>query len=621
MLLTRDWRASDIGGAKARQVGPSYVQAGASCGSRRQDRFDKGAWAVYLPKAGLGIAPFCDLWPIARMKSFFHFFKAIILSVCIVAAVEAAVLLAHPSSFVERSNYLDWNYAKPELFQKAIIYTKLNTFAYSAPDVIQVGDSTALHNVIPDVVEQYLGGLKYLNLGSIANAGVDGHYAIADFMFRRNPGIKALVLYVSLNHLPNGRDAALFGGDAATGGAQRIESAFTAPWSYLNPPSMALRRAVTDAVYSRWGTLRRRDSAVFPIGGRWGDMQYSLRQYKGWWPERDARLAGPRLREYWRRFCGDDGVRRLADTDADYRSEGLFGRASYLQLVARRFADLAARHDAKFVMMFQPHPCRAFDGSYLPARRSDLEMARGSYKNFAFEPDMVFEPWPEEDFVTYDHLRVGYDIKNSERVGRLLAHALGISAVPLRAIAFAGEPPLDLHDQKIRSILDVSATPGGFARAERASVRWCDRCDGPVVPSSPAGVEIMEGEGLGLHAVSTQLTGAEAGSTYFVSAIVKAIGDPILSLEVLDADPSIEPANVHCNLNSLEAIRGVGAVDAGMDDLGDGWLRCWIAAVMPRTEARLNIAFLDQNEHPYYAGGGKAGVMLKDLTIQLAHRP
>jgi hypothetical protein len=550
--------------------------------------------------------------PFTAVNSFVGSFKGLLAAACVVAIIEPVIFAVHPSTFVERSNYLDWNYDTPELFQKAIIYDKLNTFAHSAPDVVIVGDSTALHNVIPDIVTKYVGGLKIVNLGSIANAGFDGHYAMAEFMFRRNPHIKALVLYVSLNHLPNGRDGGLLGGDALTGGADRIESSFTAPSAYLNPPSMALRPAVTDAVYSKWGTLSPRRTTVFPEGGIWGDMLDSIRGHNGWWPEHDPRFAGQRLQNYWRLFCGDNGVRAQADTDDDYRTSPLLGRQSYLRLSLLRFADLAARHNAKFIAMFQPNPCKKWEGSYLPARLADLEYLRAHNGNFAFAPETLFEHWPMREFVTYDHLRVGYDEWNSERVGRLLAKALGLSAAAPSEAEFK-QGPLQLEGAA-RSVLSHADAGHAVKVYDGISVKPCERCDG-----SPGGLEMIENGKSEWHGVNLPIDGLEPGATYVISAIVKAVGDRGIRLDVLHPSGSLDQADLTCNMGGLEVQRGV-AVDAGLDVLPDGWLRCWVAATVAESEARLGIALLDHGAQLLYPATGNAGVLLKDLTVQPASR-
>src|ERR1700674_3492244 len=131
------------------------------------------------------------------MSSFTFSFRTIALALGLVALVEGTCALVLRPGFVDRANF-----GALERFQRAVIFGKLRDFDRSSPDIIQVGDSSGFLGVRPEIVMSYLHGLTYLNLSCCANTGYRGYYGIADFMLRRNPGIKAVLLYVSLNNLP-----------------------------------------------------------------------------------------------------------------------------------------------------------------------------------------------------------------------------------------------------------------------------------------------------------------------------------------------------------------------------------------------------------------------------------
>jgi hypothetical protein len=549
------------------------------------------------------------------MSSFISGFKAVVAALAAILVIEAAVLATHPSTFVERSNYLDWNYGTPEIFHKAMIYQKLDDFAYSAPDIIQVGDSSGLHGVNPDVVMKYLGGLRYVNLSSIANAGFDGQYAIAEFMFRRNPSIKALVLYVTLNQLPN---VDMTGGDQNTGGPERIQESFTAPWAYLNPPSMAVRRQVTDAVYSRWGTLRPRQARFFDVGEVFGDMLVSIREHFGWWPEHDPRFAGARLRNYWRQMCDDSGTRVFGDGGRYYLHDPILGKRSYFLAYLQRFADLAASHGAKLVVIFHPYPCSKLEGDFLPARKADVEAVRDSNPNVVYRPESVFEPWPMAAFITYDHLRAGYDERNFERVGRFLADALGARDGPQGRVEQPGNPPAESLAPNPRSVLRALGRAGGAtAEADGVSITPSPEGEGP----ASASVRIVESGGYGPHLARIELKDLQPDGRYVVSATVKPIGVRGLRMEILDSGSSVDRGNVQCDMNGLEAVRGAQTPDAGLEALPDGWMRCWLVPTAASAHAILNLVVLNDGGQRTYAGGGNSGILVKDVTIQPWHLP
>src|SRR5215471_728746 len=131
------------------------------------------------------------------MSSFIFSFKSLrpfAAALTVIALTEGVVGFALRPNVVERSKSNLLN-----RFHDTVIFGKLAEFADSSPDIVQVGDSSGFHGVRSDVVMRYLGGLKYVNLSCCASMGYQAYYALADFMLRRNRGIRAVVLYVSLN--------------------------------------------------------------------------------------------------------------------------------------------------------------------------------------------------------------------------------------------------------------------------------------------------------------------------------------------------------------------------------------------------------------------------------------
>jgi hypothetical protein len=547
------------------------------------------------------------------MSSFISNFRSIAAALAAIVAIEAAVYAARPSTLVERSNYLDWNHFAGVPFHRALIYEKLNYFANSSPDIVQVGDSSGFHGVIPEIVMQYLNGMKYLNLSCCANTGFDGYYAIAEFMLRRNPSIKTLVLYMSLNNVP--RDD-LTGGDWSTEAAESIRNAFDSPWAYLSPPSMALRRWTTDAAYSLWGFLRPRATRLFGNDEYIDEMAQSVRRHYGWWPEHDPRLAGPKLEQYWRELCGDDGIAVREDDEKYYAQRMPFGRLSRTRLALGRFADLAARHGARLAIVFQPFACHAMKGSFLAARRADLEWLRATHDNVLVLPESVFEPWPTAEFVSYDHLRVGRDEKNSRRVGRLLAGALGIPIMP--------------DHETVAS----EAADGGWSAA--APIKWADRrfaaeawrSDGAEVRQRHEGAagaaepaQLIEGIADGFHRVETRIENIEPGRDYVISIVAKPLGSRWLRMETRDADGAGHDGHAECDVQSLTAQRGGTMLDVGLDLLPDGWFRCWAAMSFGGKAAALDIGLMKGPRVARYRGDGKSGAMLDGVQLWARRRP
>lgn len=171
-----------------------------------------------------------------------------------IVAAEFGYSAVAARSPVERSGYLNWNFNEPELFHKALIYAKLRNAAAAKPAIIQVGDSSGLHGIVPAIVEKYVPGLRYENLSCCANTGFDGYYNIAQFMLRHALSIKAVVLYITWNNIA--LDPAQMGPEVV-GGPDRLRNAFGQFSSLTSPPTLAARENVLRSVYTLDRTLIR----------------------------------------------------------------------------------------------------------------------------------------------------------------------------------------------------------------------------------------------------------------------------------------------------------------------------------------------------------------------------
>jgi len=547
------------------------------------------------------------------MSSFISSFRPILAAAAAIAIIEAAVYVTLRPTFVERSNYLDWNYASDERFHKLMIYEKLKDFADSAPDIIQVGDSSGFHGVNPDIVMQHLNGMTYVNLSCCANTGYDGYYSIAEFMFRRNPGIKALVLYVSLNNLPQLK---LITGDEVAGGAERIRDSFVAPWAYLSPPSLALRRAVTDAVYSLGGLVRPRSEGLSQ-DDMVRDMTKSVRQHRGWWAEHDPRRAGQKFEDYWRRLCGDTGIRSSNDNARYYVRDLLLRRESFPLSTFGGFADLAARHGAKLAIVFHPYPCAGLTGNFLDARRAEIKSLETAHDNVIVLPDRMLEHWPMEEFTAASHLRTGYDTVDSHRVGRLLAAALGVTPAAANVREASSDPTAAAADSV--PVAD-SATPSLWSSDRFDAGAW--RADGVSMPSGATATDPSEAFQLtettedGFHRIETTIDGVSPEVPYVFSMIAKPVGQRALRIEMRDKTTAGRAGVVDCNMAALHANRQGDALDADMDVLPDGWYRCWGSMAFGGRAVVFGIDVMTEQQDGAYAGDGQSGLLLRAGRLQ-----
>jgi hypothetical protein len=512
------------------------------------------------------------------MSSSIFSFRTFVIAAVLIGLIEGVCALALRPGLVERANL-----GLLDLYEDSATFGKLARFADSSPDIIQVGDSSGFHGVRPELVMRHLGGLKYVNLSCCASVGYRGYYGVADFMLRRNPGVKAVVLYVSLNGLPR---ADLIRGDHQIG--EYIADLLTAPFAHLAPPTVALRQHIVDRV-----KLSRlpMNQAIFVA-----DLKQSTQQHFGWWAEHDRRLAAPKRTEYWHRICGDTGVPVKDDGDIFYGDDVLRGRYSYMRAELQRFASLAAEHGAKFILAFHPFSCRGVDGNFLTARREDLAALLKQNRNMIALPEEMLVPWPTERFVSSDHLHIGYDEENSRRLGRLLAQALGVGN--------GGEAPAT-HDV-------AKSTASDPTPARSVAVQW--RSEGAVVTHDGIVGEstLVEASGSGVHRINGTLVGLTPGAIAVLSFPARPIGARGVLIEL---ETGAHAGGGFCDLVGETATRERDMLDAGLEVTSDR-TRCWVAMPLTESAATLRLTLLDRSLARSYVGDGRSGVAIGKIELR-----
>ena len=353
------------------------------------------------------------------MSSYTSSFRALFAALVVIAAVEVSYSAFDTSSPAERSSYLNWNFNTAEVLHKALVYGKLRDADLADPDIIQVGDSSGLHAIVPRIVNEYLSGLRYENLNCCANTGFDGYYSMAEFMLRNKPSIKAVVLYISINNPP--RDPSSTPTDLV-GGDDRIRSAFGWLAPFTSPATLSARERVLRWVYGNQLGLQPFADILRFVGAN-----------DGWWPEHDPHTVHEKQLKMLAKVCGPTGVRRWSDEPVYYAHDIFGARQSYTQIELRRLAHLTARYHAKLIVLFQPFPCSSIVGDFISARQADIVAVLAGYPNVVIPDLALFEPWPAQWFTSADHLRIGHEDAASRRAGRAIASALGLPVV---------EPPM-----------------------------------------------------------------------------------------------------------------------------------------------------------------------------------
>jgi len=372
------------------------------------------------------------------MNSFILHFRAWGVALLALIILEAGYLYLRQPARLERTNFLEYRFANEESVQRLFLHEKLKYFADSAPDIIQVGDSSGLHGMIPHVIMSHLPSYKYVNLSAANNVGYDGFYYLAQFMLERNKTIKYLVLYnTPVGGLPRSvlwKKPDLMGGDIHREFLDPFQTAFQLP-------SLAARRSVTDSLYYMNGTLKSRRA---PLTSNIGYLMFDaiFRPAYGWARETDnADDIQPSIKAYmgaqipqWM----NGGVRLNPESFYDWRS---MSQTTLYDVIYSEFAKLARKHRVKLVVIFNPVPVSIKD---MPKELFDEQAVMAAIDQVRTKhPDVFFpsqmEYWPDEKFSVFSHIATPHAVQSSERGGEILKRVVGNTPAPPREAGFLSQ--------------------------------------------------------------------------------------------------------------------------------------------------------------------------------------
>src|SRR5262249_28233355 len=138
-----------------------------------------------------------------QMSSSILPFRSWAAAVLALVAVELLVYVALRPNEFDRTNFLQFSFARDETPQRAFMYHKVREFAYANPTIVQSGDSSGFFGIKPLEIMKYLPeGVSYLNMSCCANLGFSGYYNVFQFMAERNKSIRYFVLHITPYTMP-----------------------------------------------------------------------------------------------------------------------------------------------------------------------------------------------------------------------------------------------------------------------------------------------------------------------------------------------------------------------------------------------------------------------------------
>ena len=163
----------------------------------------------------------------------------------------------------------------------------MRNLATEPTEIVQVGDSSGMHGVVPAVMQSKLGGARYLNMNVATTLGYVGYYTIAKYALenQKQPGtIKYLVLYTNaIGAIPRWMlwdDKKLIGFDLQ----REYGSAFH---RLFQLPSLGVRQPVSRGLFYWNGTLMQPDAPITDNEG-FDYFNHIHRLSRGWVRETDV---------------------------------------------------------------------------------------------------------------------------------------------------------------------------------------------------------------------------------------------------------------------------------------------------------------------------------------------
>ncbi len=374
------------------------------------------------------------------MRSFISHFSAWIAALAVIAMLELAYYYVVHPSWAQRSNFMAFGLEDHFVADQMdrILYEKLDMSTAPQPDFVQVGDSSGFFGIMPDIVEQYLPGMKYLNASCCATQGFHGYLALLRYNLRRFPSIKYMVVHSGIlgafpgplqwRHAPRTLNT---GVPMKTLG-DKMERSLNPPESLLDLPTNSLRQTVLQRTFLADDVAR----SVNILNGKFEIIVDGLRVRQGWGLEVDAQAG-----------VGELGV----DTPKCYlgpKYETFFdwkslSRRSYLDAFIEEYVALADEFNVVPILFFQITPCIDPGFPDVAAMRAALKRLQQRFPRLKVPVDII-DTYPENNFSVPLHVQRDLVQETSRRLGRAL-HDIVFPDAPLAVRPPPADSLLAIH--------------------------------------------------------------------------------------------------------------------------------------------------------------------------------
>jgi hypothetical protein len=138
---------------------------------------------------------------------------------------------------------------------------------------------------------------------------------------------------------------------------------------------------------------------------------------------------------------------------------------------------------------------------------------------------------------------------------------------------------------------------------------------------SNTAVRLAETSDYNWHRIETAVHGLTAGSVHTVSLFVKSVGPILIQFEMRDEKPG-KHGIAQFNLQEKAVVYETPDVSgAGMQELPDGWIRCWAALPYSGDTAVFDLALMTRHAALIYRGDSSVALLIWGVQFEPGNRP
>lgn len=335
------------------------------------------------------------------MTSYISSFRPVLIALAAVALVEC---LLPRNTTIYANPFFEVRYLRDEDVTDGCVAAKLRMYRNQHITFLQVGDSSGLTGVKPDVVMRHLPqGVSYVSGGCHASLSYYGYRYMAEVYLRQNK-VDYLVLSVNPMALESSRPI-----DKFEGIAPKVYTAYLSPWRYFYQlPSISWRYNVLNYIYyGQWDIPAKSDKGFYDIEAE----QNHYAETFGW----DNFLDAHKKMDVPQTMSSCPFQSLYTNGDMVYGKPIL---ASHLEALR----EVAESQGAKLIILFNPVRCHA---------SVDTQAVQDQVDNFLRSHPDVYAPFPminvlldSKDMGDYVHPIESGAIIYSNEIGRKLSELL-----------------------------------------------------------------------------------------------------------------------------------------------------------------------------------------------------